>query len=136
MSQSDNASQLNLTGIWHGLYSYPNKKKPVSFIATLSELDGLFDGTTEETGGAGDAVGQRLTASLQGRRTGWSVTMLKIYHGAYAFHDSVHYAGDINKDGTEIHGKWRVPGSWSGTFLMIRSWAIPAALAREVAEQT
>lgn len=135
MPQSDDAPQLNLTGMWQGLYSYPAQKKSVSFTATLSESDGWFDGTTEEIGKAGDAIGQRLAASLQGRRTGRTVTMLKIYHGAYALYDSVHYAGDLNEDGTEIHGTWRVPGNWSGTFLMIRSKAVAAAIAKEAVER-
>lgn len=135
MSQSHDASQLNLTGTWHGLYAYPSRKKPVPFMAFMSELDGLFDGTTEETGSAGDAAGQRLTASVQGRRTGRSLTMLKMYHGAYALYDSVHYAGEINADGSEINGTWRVPGSWSGTFLMIRSRAVATAIAKEAVEQ-
>ena len=135
MPQPENPSVLNLTGTWHGLYTYPARKKSVSFIATLSEVDGWFDGTTEEIGSAGEAIGQRLAASLQGRRTGRSVTMLKIYHGAYALYDSVHYAGDLNEDGTEIHGTWRVPGSWSGPFLMIRSKAVATAIAKEAVER-
>jgi hypothetical protein len=135
MPQPDDPSHLNLTGTWHGLYSYPSNKKPVSFIAMVSELDGMFDGTTEETGSAGDATGQRLTASVQGRRTGRSLTMLKIYHGAHALYDSVQYAGELNEDGSEISGTWRVPESWSGTFLMIRSRTVATAIAKETAEQ-
>jgi hypothetical protein len=104
-------------------------------MAFMSELDGLFDGTTEETGSAGDAMGQRLTASVQGRRTGRSITMLKIYHGAYALYDSVHYPGELNDEGSEINGTWRVPGSWSGTFLMIRSRAVATAVTSEAVEQ-
>ncbi|HET6159509.1 MAG TPA: hypothetical protein VFE34_14280 [Dongiaceae bacterium] len=136
MPQSDNASSLNLTGLWHGLYSYPFGKKPVSFVATLSDSDGWFNGTTEEVGTAGDAIGQRLIASLQGRRSGRSVTMLKIYHGPYVFYDSVHYAGDLNEDGTEISGTWHIAGSWSGTFLMIRSRTTASAETEESVEQT
>ena len=136
MSQSDDASPLNLTGTWHGLYSYPAEKEPVSFVATLSESDSWFTGTTEETGSAGDAVGRRLTASLQGRRMQRSVTMLKMYHGAYALYDSVHYAGDLNEDGTEIAGRWEVPGNWSGTFLMVRARTTGTTTETIAAEQT
>ena len=69
MDQPDTSSPLNLTGVWHGLYSYPVAMPSVSFVATLSDQGGWFDGTTEEIGGVGDTVGRTLTASLQGRRT-------------------------------------------------------------------
>ena len=44
--------------------------RSVSFMATLSDQGGWFDGTTEEIGSVGDAAGRTLTASLQGRRAG------------------------------------------------------------------
>ena len=49
---------------------------------------------------AGDARGLTITATLQGRRTGRSVTWLKIYDGSFRLYDSVQYAGDINGDGS------------------------------------
>jgi hypothetical protein len=135
MDQPDTSSPLNLTGVWHGLYSYRAAIASVSFVATLSDQGGWFDGTTEEIGSVGNAVGRTLTASLQGRRSGRSITMSKIYHRASAYYDSVHYAGDLNEDGTEIAGTWRVSATWSGTFLMARSRmaetaATKAAVAR------
>ena len=136
MDQPDTSSPLNLTGVWHGLYSYPVAMPSVPFVATLSDQGGWFDGTTEEIGGVGDTVGRTLTASLQGRRSGRSITMLKIYHGPSAYYDSVHYAGELNGDGTEINGTWRVAANWSGTFLMIRQRAVATALSREAAERT
>ena len=78
MHQPDTSSPLNLTGVWHGLYSCQAAMAPVSFMATLSDQGGWFDGTTEEIGSVGDAAGRTLTASLQGRRSGRSITMLKI----------------------------------------------------------
>ena len=136
MSQPEESTQLNLAGVWHGLYSYRVGKEPVPFVAILSDAEGWLNGTTEETGTAGDALGQILTASLQGRRTRRSVTMLKIYHGGYMAYDSVHYLGDLNEDATEIAGTWRIPGDWSGTFLMIRQRPVAAMQSREAAEQT
>jgi len=29
------SSAQNLTGVWHGIYSYPIARAPVSFVATL-----------------------------------------------------------------------------------------------------
>ena len=135
MDQPDTSSPLNLTGVWHGLYSYPVAMPSVPFVATLSDQGGWFDGTTEEIGGVGDTVGRTLTASLQGRRSGRSITMLKIYHGPSAHYDSVHYAGDLNEDGTEISGTWRVAANWSGTFLMVRSRTVETAATKEAVER-
>lgn len=136
MDQPGTSSPLNLTGVWHGLYSYPVAMPSVPFVATLSDQGSWFDGVTEETGTVGDAVGRMLTASLQGRRSDRSVTMLKIYHGPSADYDSVHYSGELNEDGTEINGTWRVSATWSGTFLMIRQRAIAREESRETAERT
>ena len=130
MDQPDTSSPLNLTGVWHGLYSYQAAIASVSFVATLSDQGGWFDGTTEEIGGVGDAVGRTLTASLQGRRFKRSITMSKIYHRASAYYDSVHYSGELNEDGTEIAGIWRVSSSWSGTFLMVRSRKAETAVTK------
>jgi hypothetical protein len=133
MDQPDTSSPLNLTGVWYGLYSYTVAMPSVSFVATLSDQGGWFDGTTEETGSVGDVVGRTLTATLQGRRSGRSITMLKIYHRASAYYDSVHYAGELNEDGSEINGTWRVSVTWSGTFLMVRSRTAEAAATKEAA---
>ncbi|HKP26374.1 MAG TPA: hypothetical protein VJV39_21075 [Dongiaceae bacterium] len=134
MDQPD-TSPLNLTGVWHGLYSYPVAMPSVSFVAALSDRGGWFDGTTDETGSVGDARGRTLTASLQGRRSERSITMLKIYHGASAYYDSVHYVGELNEDGTEISGTWRVAGNWSGTFMMMRSRTAETAASKEAVER-
>lgn len=136
MDQPGTSSPLNLTGVWRGLYSYRVAMPSVSFVATLSDAGGWFDGTTEEIGNVGDAAGRMLTASLQGRRSGRSLTMLKIYHRASVHYDSVRYTGDLNEDASEINGTWRVASNWSGTFLMIRQRAVAAALSREAAERT
>ena len=135
MRQPDTSSPLNLSGVWHGLYSYPVAMPSVPFVAALSDQRGWLDGTTEGIGSVGDTVGRALTTSLQGRRSGRSITMLKIYDGASAYYDSVHYAGKLNEDGTEISGTWRVASNWSGTFMMVRSRTVEAAAAKEAAER-
>ena len=131
MDQPDTSSPLNLTGVWHGLYSYPVAMPSVPFVATLSDQGGWLNGTTEEIGRVADTVGRALTAGLQGRRSGRSITMLKIYDGASDYYDSVHYAGELNEEGTEISGSWRVAANWSGTFMMVRSRTAKAAVAKE-----
>ena len=113
-------ASLNLSGLWHGRYAYPRGQSPVAFTATLTEIDGWLSGSIEEKAAVGRSAAVTLTAALQGRRTGYSVTWLKLYEGAPATYDTVHYEGDVSADGTEISGRWTIPGAWSGTFLMIR----------------
>ena len=113
-------AKLNLSGIWHGRYFYPVNRSPVPFVATMSDIDAWLTGTIEEKGTAGEARGVAMSASIEGRRTGRAVTWLKLYDGRFHHYDSVRYEGDINEDGTEISGRWSIPGNWSGTFLMIR----------------
>lgn len=135
MTMPDAVDPLNLTGGWHGIYTYPHSQDPVDFAATLDEADGWLSGTVSEIGSAGPARGVRLDAILQGRRSGRTVTLLKLYDGADRGYDTVHYAGQVNDDGTEIGGSWTIPGSWSGTFLMIRARGAKLALSRAATEQ-
>ncbi len=124
------ADKLDLSGAWQGLFHYPIVQAPVSFRATLHDADGILVGSTEETGEIGDAAGRMISATLQGRRTAFSVTWLKIYDGDFQHYDAVRYEGAVSEDGLEIEGRWTVPGHWSGTFLMIRA----ASATREVEE--
>jgi hypothetical protein len=123
---------LNLTGQWQGQYSYTRNKTPVAFSATLTENDSWLEGVVEEIGTAGDAKGLKIAASLQGRRTGHSVTWLKIYHGNFRLYDSVQYTGEVSADGQEIEGRWSIHNNWSGRFLMVRQ-ADKAAVRRNKA---
>lgn len=115
------ADANDLSGLWRGLFSYPRKKPPVHFEASLRDTDGWLVGTTCETGTVGEAAGLTISATLQGRRMARRVTFLKIYDGQFRRYDSVHYEGTVNVDGSEIEGRWMIFGNWSGTFLMVRS---------------
>jgi hypothetical protein len=48
MTEHSRASTQSLTGIWHGIYSYPIARAPVSFVATLIETASAVSGTTHE----------------------------------------------------------------------------------------
>jgi hypothetical protein len=126
---------LNLSGLWQGRFSYPRGRPPTSFVADLAETDCWIVGLTEEIAAVGDARGRKISASLQGRRTGRSVTWLKLYDASSRNYDTVHYAGEVSNDGSEIAGRWTIPGGWSGTFLMIRSARADLAATRETVEQ-
>jgi hypothetical protein len=56
---------------------------------------------------------------------------LKTYDGANPHYVRVAYEGTLSTDGTEIEGRWIVPGSWSGKFLMIRSAGKEEAVRRK-----
>ena len=131
----DNSDALDLSGIWQGLYSYPGAHGSVPFTASLTESGGWLSGATEEVPTSGKAKGLTLVATLQGRRAGHSVTFLKTYDDLRHGYDAVQYAGDVNQDGSEIEGRWTIPGVWSGKFLMIRAGAVQAGLLRDVAER-
>ena len=127
------AGDTNLSGVWNGLYSYPRTRPPVHFVVELSELDSWLSGVIEEGSDDGDDAGSMIGATLQGRRTGRSVTFLKTYDRMTRLRDAVQYQGEVNGDGTEIEGRWVTRG-WSGSFLMIRSAAGEEAITRSVRE--
>jgi hypothetical protein len=128
-------STPSLTGIWHGLYSYPIPRAPVSFMATLIETASTVSGTTHERCDIGVSPDEILCATLLGRRQDSVVAFVKTYDGANPHYGTVAYEGILSADGTEIEGRWTVPGNWSGKFLMIRSSPKAEAVARTVFER-
>jgi hypothetical protein len=134
MTQS--LSAQNLTGIWHGLYSYRDGRPSVSFVATLIETGSLVSGTTHEQGDRKRGLNQTLYATLLGRRQGVSVTFLKTYERAGPrYYSAVAYEGTLSGDGIEIEGGWLIPGNSSGRFLMIRSAGKEEAVRRKAFER-
>jgi len=124
----------DLTGVWNGLYSYPDGLS-VTFVATLIESGGLLSGTTHEPCVGGAAPGVTLYASLAGGRDGRAVHFRKTYDGSVPGYRTVDYAGTLNAEATEIEGRWTVPGVWSGKFMMIRLSRTEATTERKVSER-
>jgi len=124
----------NLTGVWHGIYSYPIARAPVSFVATLIETASAFSGTTHEPCTVGGSPNDKLYATLLGSRQDRAVTFVKTYDGANPYYGTVTYEGTLSPDGTEIEGRWIVPRNWAGKFLMIRSTGKAEAASRTVFE--
>jgi hypothetical protein len=61
-------------------------------------------------------------ASIAGDRSGSAVSFVKHYQPPGYGYDTVQYEGAVNAEATEIHGRWRIPGSReSGAFLMVRA---------------
>src|SRR5712671_5791044 len=102
----------SLTGVWHGIYSYPVAGAPVSFVATLIETASAVSGTTHEPCGIGGSPAEILYATLSGRRQDSAVAFVKTYDGANPRYGPVAYEGTLSRDGTEIEGRWIVPGNW------------------------
>jgi hypothetical protein len=109
----------NLTGVWQGLYTYPNSES-VSFVATLIDSGGALSGSTHEPCAATVAASGTLYATLAGSRSGSAVTFRKTYDGKVPRFHAVDYAGTLNAEATEVEGRWVIRGVWSGKFLMIR----------------
>ena len=131
---SEHPDSLNLSGRWQGQYSYVGRRKdPGPFSAKLSESNSWLDGLIEEIGTAGEVKGRPLAATVQGRRTGRSVTWIKIYHGGFRLYDAVQYAGEVSEDGQEIEGNWTIHGNSAGRFLMLRQSGGTTAAKRRTA---
>lgn len=128
----DEPGSESLTGVWHGQYRYPLPLEPVHFTATIIDSGGALSGTTQETVGL-DGPPASLMAILDGRRDGATVRFVKTYAPASEEFQDVIYAGTLNGERTEIEGEWTVPGTWSGSFLMIRTRG--RAMAREREEE-
>ncbi len=113
------AKSQDLTGVWNGLYSYPDGRS-VTFVATLIESGSALTGSTHEPCVGVHCPAATLFANLVGSRNGSAVGFRKTYEGAGPHYRSVDYAGTLNAEATEIEGRWTIPGVWSGKFLMIR----------------
>jgi len=125
----------NLTGVWQGLFSYPSMYRAASFTATLIEADSHLTGSTVEIAVGGPRDGTSVSAFLSGRRTGSRVTFAKQYEGPEPPNHTVEYEGTLTEDGMEIDGRWFIPGSWAGRFLMIRSGGRSVEAARQAFEK-
>lgn len=132
-------AQKDVTGVWHGLYSYDFAQAPVYFVATLLAGSNWLSGTSHEA--SEGSIGQALTlyATLEGSVAGDNVDFIKSYDGSGGWSHSVPYSGSLSPDGLEIEGTWHIKDVGflpvSGRFLMIRSGGASEALVRKVYER-
>jgi hypothetical protein len=131
---TEQAGGSNLTGIWHGIYTYPRPALSVAFVATLIENGKWLSGSTHEPR-VGDPAGT-LFATLLGSRDNSAVSFVKTYDTADPdFLAPIDYEGTLSQDGTEIEGRWIIRNVGSGKFLMIRSSGKATSVSREVVER-
>ncbi|WP_019090622.1 hypothetical protein [Komagataeibacter europaeus] len=124
---------LDVTGQWDGQFSYPHTLTPEFFSASLFENGGHVGGTVTERATSGANAGECFIATARGERSGTRVRFTKTYEDGVRQH-AVLYTGTLNADGSEIEGEWRIAGSWSGPFLMIRRAGGRAVARERVAE--
>ena len=125
----------NLTGTWHGRYSYAGAPDGVAFTADIIEIAGQISGGTVETAESRSAGKTQFTAVLDGRRSLGHVAFTKTYDGSGGWHHSVDYDGVLSLDATEIEGRWRIRGEMTGRFMMIRPQGRAQSVTKRVAEK-
>ncbi|MEI8146876.1 MAG: hypothetical protein WCH83_15585 [Alphaproteobacteria bacterium] len=132
--------EKSLTGLWHGVYSYPRETHPVYFTATLIQSGTHLSGSSHEAEQALDGAPLTLYAMLDGTRAGTDVRFTKTYDGSGGWDHAVAYEGRLDDTATEIDGEWVIrpqgekPGL-SGRFLMIRSAGASEKAVREAFEK-
>lgn len=129
----------NLTGVWHGLYSYDFAAGPIYFVATLLCGGSWLSGTSHEA--INEIHGQTLTlfAAIEGHIEGQNVSFVKTYDGTGGWSHMVPYQGVLSTDKSEIEGTWHISQTGyqeaTGRFLMIRNNGANEAVVREVYER-
>ena len=126
-------SEVNLTGEWTGIYSYPAHYPPNSFEASIRDAGGVITGVIRQPGEIVEPPGIHQHAVIEGSRSGSEVRWVKIYDDLARA--TPHYRGTVQPGGDEIEGEWHIPGNWSGRFMMIRRREESAAEEREVSEE-
>ncbi|WP_260925528.1 hypothetical protein [Novosphingobium sp. 9] len=127
-------NDVNLSGIWKGIFHYPRQLPPCQFDAELLENFGMISGETTEICAVGSQKGCILYALIEGQRHGREINFIKRYDDFNRSKSPVQYFGAIDEHGTEISGTWAIAGSWSGSFLMIRSRPQEVQISRVIAE--
>ncbi|HEY8574415.1 hypothetical protein [Phenylobacterium sp.] len=138
MSEEDAGGGENLTGVWHGMYTYPYGGEPTAFVASVLDTAGALSGTTHEASTLPWLLGVTVFATIGGAREGENVSFLKTYDDAAqgsGYDRPVRYEGRLNADRTEIEGRWRIAGEPEGKFLMIRERQRAKAAARTAYEK-
>ena len=124
----------DLSGAWDGIYNYPRGHRPNAFAATLRDAHGLLAGEISEPSQERGDRGAILHALLEGSREGSTVRFVKTYDDPSRAHYAIFYSGTVNGEGTEITGRWDIPGVWSGSFIMVRQVSDEERAEAKIAE--
>lgn len=123
------ADPRDLTGIWHGDFSYPAHAGPTTpFVARLEDVAGRVSGTIIEPH---LATGATIEAHISGLRRGASVDFTKSYARGDGDYDTpVDYVGQVSVDGDTVTGMWSLL-HLDGRFEMHRERSIGVEVATE-----
>ncbi|MBM3527767.1 MAG: hypothetical protein FJX62_06720 [Alphaproteobacteria bacterium] len=102
---------------WRGSYTYPDGRRSVPFVLTLSGSQGAVTGRTTEPNTFGNKSASQLFGNVRGTISGSSVSFTKTYDGTGGVNHSVAYSGTIS--GNSMSGRW-VIGNTSGSFSATR----------------
>ena len=130
---SGDGGDVDLSGDWAGMFSYPAMFPPNEFQAVLRDTGGVVTGLITQPREVFDMPGPPREAVIEGQRAGNRLSFIKIYDDLER--PTVHYQGTIQSGGDEIEGIWTIPGDWSGTFMMVRARREEAAVERRAKER-
>ena len=125
------AGEVDLTGVWLGLYSYPRALEPVSFMATLIDTAGAISGSSHEAYKPPRGQAYTAFAMLCGHRNRRAIDFVKTYEEGNPHNRPIKYEGTVRDDGSEIEGTWTIRLTWSGRFLMTRSTRDAESIVRK-----
>lgn len=123
---------LDMTGLWHGTYSYvDHARETTPFAANILDEGGHLSGTIIEPSHGEEQLfgGDDVEAVIAGARGGQAVDFTKTYQGVSWFH-SVDYVGRLSADGRTVTGMWSVD-TVDGTFEMHRDARLAGLAAQE-----
>ena len=112
MTERGRAGEQNLTGVWNGLYTYPNGRS-TSFVATLIDSGGSLSGTTHEPGLAGGTLSW-LSAGLSQRQIAVWLSPRPTSGPTSCIASRSSTKARLNGDATEIEGRWTIAESLVG----------------------
>ncbi|TMM46227.1 hypothetical protein [Qipengyuania marisflavi] len=126
---------LDLTGQWHGTYTYPRNYGPATpFLATIEDQAGSLFGSIIEPD-AFHGSQETMEAAIAGHRAGRSVDFTKTYRGQqFGYENPVDYVGQLSSDGLSVSGVWSLI-EHNGTFEMFREISLSAQVEDEASEE-
>jgi hypothetical protein len=123
---------LDMSGLWHGTYSYVGYARgAMPFAANIVDDGGHLSGTIIEPSADEEQVfgAEEVESVIAGARGGQAVDFTKTYQGV-AWNHSVDYVGRLSSDGQIVTGMWSVD-SLDGTFEMHRDLKLEELAAQE-----
>lgn len=121
---------MDLTGEWHGEFSYPARLGPTTpFIARIEERAGRLAGTIIEPN---IVQGGTIASAIAGLRHGSAVDFVKSYSGCTTgdYDMPVDYVGSVSADGNVVRGVWSLL-EMDGSFEMRREAVLAEVSERE-----